>query len=316
MRTIERIGFLVILFCTVALLERAGAQDGMSGMSEVTEADAAGSPISTSQLEITAPDGRVVMRLGTLGGGGGMIQVFNKNGKVAAQLYADKDNDGTFALCDAGGVGRAFLGGSVSGGYANFKTKSGKMGARIGGNATRDAGHFTLYGGGKQRVLLRALGKSGYARFDNDASSVLVLGGTSDSGAGFIDVSNADNKTGLRLQVAKTGGEISIKNPNGKRTAFLGCSSNRGNGVLIIAHNDGRNIVEVSGNDGGGYLAAHNWRDKRSIFLGAATGKGRGDGVLELSRSNGEVGVMARAYDGGSAFSVYDSAGNLRKQLR
>ena len=90
-----------------------------------------------------------------------------------------------------------------------------------------------------------------------------------------------------------------------------------GNGLLYVARDDGSRLIEAGRNSGrGGYMSVRNGEGKRVLFLGASTGDAPDDGVLEVSRSSGGLGVVLRGHAGGSFVQVYDLQGKAKTRIK
>ncbi|MHC4959287.1 MAG: hypothetical protein ACYTGN_13035 [Planctomycetota bacterium] len=131
-----------------------------------------------------------------------------------------------------------------------------------------------------------------------------------------LEITNADGRVVLRLSAGeKGGGRIEVLSPSGKRAAVLSCRADSG-GELLLYDDKGRLRTTIGGNDDGGYLSVRNGTGKRVVYLGASTGKAAGDGVFELYRADGKLGVVNRANAAGSSVATYDSTGRVKKALR
>lgn len=310
----------------VALVERAGSRRAstlerldkrLEGLRPSTPSDT----LSVKSLEVRNGAGKVVVRLGMTPTGGGMIEVRNRMGKRAARLLVRSDNDGELRLYDDKDTMRTAIGGNDEGGYANFYSRAGDLAAYIGGDSGADAGYIAVFGKKEKKALeLYSNEKGGIVAARNVVTDkrVATIGTAKDTGTGVCVMNAGNGKRGLFMFTSEDGGQLAIQNSSEKRVAFLGASSDpAGNGLLYVARKDGQRIGEIGVNDSkGGYLSVKNHNDKRIIFMGAATGESEGDGVLEVGRRSGKLGVVLRGYAGGSSVRVYDIAEKVKEQLR
>ena len=386
MRTIERIClYLVIAFVAVQVLDRAVADDEKKGAGA-----AVAERVRTRQLEIVGAKGNVALRLGTTSQGGGVVDIYNAEGKRVVQVITRADGDGEIRLHDAGGILRSNLGGDATGGYLNVWGPEKKSAAYIGADASTKGGYMAIYapggtkaaevtthakgaafiasnvGSGKRTAILGTDDASGHgvmlvgtsggearvlASAATDVGRVAVSGGNhrlagvlssnakggslelrnvendrqiaflgtaTDTGTGMLALSRPDGKLGIAQFTSPQGGQHVIYNGDGNKAAFFGVSgSPAGNGLLYVARKDGQRLFEAGANAGrGGYMSIRNSLDQRVLFLGASGGTSADDGVVEVARRGGKLGVVLRAYGGGSSVRVYDSEGKVKSQVR
>lgn len=301
MRTLERFAlYALAAYVAVHALDRAGAQDAG------TEATPAPKTLSANALEIRAENGVTVLRLSTTSWGGGQIEIFNQAGKVATRLFVRKDQDGELRLYDEHGSLRSTIGGNDAGGYANFYNRKTKIAAYIGADSAKDSGYFSLMGANEKKIVEAfANAKGGMVAVGNTATGKIVanLGTAPDTGTGITGLAGPDGRPGFMAFCTKDGGQATVLNAQGNKGAFLGISSNpAGNGLMYVARTDGKRLIEMGANAGrGGYFSVFNSQSKRVIFAGASTGDSPDDGVVEVERAGGQLGVVLRAYRGGSS---------------
>jgi len=285
------------------------------------EPEASVGPLTTTELIVQSADGKKLLRLGANRGGGGQIEVFAKNGKRVAVLFARSDNDGELALYDESGILRSNIGGNDTGGYANFYGSGKQLAAYIGADTAKSHGYIAVYGPGKKEVVgLYANAKGGVVSVRNAETKkqVVMIGAAPNNGMGFIGLGTTEGKPASAFFVTRNGGQIKTLNADGKTAAFLGVSANpAGNGLLYLCRKDGERIVEAGATaTRGGYCSMNNGQSKRVLFMGASTGTAPDDGVLEVARKNGKLGVVLRAYSGGSSVRVYDKDEKVKVNLR
>jgi len=282
---------------------------------------ASGEPVTTTALHVKSADGRTLLRIGEAPGGGGSVELFSKSGKRAARLFARTDDDGELTLHDHTGVLRANIGGNDDGGYANFYGGDGKLAAYLGADAAKKSGFIAVYGGGKQELAgLYANAKGGVVSVRNAETEkqIVMIGAAPSNGMGVIGLGTDQGKPALASFVTKNGGQFKVLNADGKTAGFLGVSANpAGNGLLYVSRKDGERLMETgAGTAGGGYMSFNNSANERVLFLGASSGSAPDDGVLEVARKNGKLGVVLRAYEGASSVRVYDKDEKVIQQLR
>ena len=207
------------------------------------------------------------------------------------------------------------------GGMLATRNLEGRTMAVMGSESGKDGGYFALYGSNNKKAFEAYTHKKGglfVARNTETNKSVALFGAASDTGTGLLSLSSATGKRGVTVYTTKNGGQIAALNAQNKTVAFLGVSSDpAGNGLVYAARDDGQRILEFGRNAHmGGYLSVRNGLGKRVVYLGASTGNTPGDGVIEITRNNGKLGVVARAYLGGSYVRIYDKDEKIVKQLR
>lgn len=280
-----------------------------------------GESVTTTELHVKSADGRTLLRIGEAAGGGGSVELFSKSGKRAARLFARTDDDGELTLHDHKGELRANIGGNDDGGYANFYGGDGRMAAYLGADASKKSGLIAVYGEGKKEVVgLYANSKGGVVSVRNAETDkqIVMIGAEPNNGMAFIGLGTDQGKAALAGFVTKNGGQIKTLNADGATVGFLGVSANpAGNGLLYVSRKDGKRLMETgAGTEGGGYMSFKNSKDERVLFLGASSGEAPDDGVLEVARKNGKLGVVLRAYESASSVRVYDKNEKVIKQLR
>lgn len=253
--------------------------------------------------------------------GGGYAAIYAANGKKGAEIVANKRGalfattnvqtgertgafgtaddvgDGFLALAAKSGKARAILFGLEGGGRLSIADKAGETVAQLGTNAK-----------GASLELLNSETKR----------SVAVLGTASDTGTGLLALNRPDGKLGMALYTSQHGGQMNVLNGDGKKAAFIGVSANpAGNGLMYVARTDGQRLFESGATaSAGGYMSVRNHRGERVLFIGASGGQSKGDGVVEVSRRGGKLGVVLRAFQGGSSLRVYDAEGKVKTQVR
>ncbi|MDA1194652.1 MAG: hypothetical protein O2894_05655 [Planctomycetota bacterium] len=315
MRLIERVClYLVVAYAGVGLLDRARADD------EAEPAQPA-SVIEATEVVLRNSDGDIVLRLGATTAGAGVVEVFNKTGQLATRLFARPDRDGELQLFDEHGELRANIGGNDVGGYINIYKSQDVPAIYLGADSDREAGYAVVYGaGGKPAVQLFEDDGGGRvaASRAGDGRRVIEMGAAPEGAGGFLALSNGAGNPGLACYCSDVGGQVKALNSDGNAAAFLGVSSDpAGNGLIYVARADGQRILETGANTSrGGYLGINSGDGKRTVFLGSSTGESAGDGVLEIMRKQGSLGVVLRAYEGGSSIRVYDKDEKVIQNLR
>ena len=255
------------------------------------------------------------------GTGGGYAAIYTANGKKGAEIVvhkrgalftarnadtgqrtvaigtADDAGDGFLALAAKNGKPRAIVAGLQGGGRVSIADKADQTIASLGTNAK-----------GATLELVNSQAKR----------AVTFLGAAPDSGTGMLALSREDGTLGMAMYTSQHGGQMNVFNSGGKKAAFLGVSANpAGNGLMYVGRTDGQRLFETGATaNRGGYLSVRNHRNERVLFLGASSGQSAGDGVVEVSRRGGKLGVVLRAYEGGSSTRIYDTAGKVKSQLR
>ena len=277
--------------------------------------------VTVQEVKLVTAEGTPLLRLGATSDGAGEIEVFAKNGKRVVRLFARSDDDGELALYDEDAVLRANIGGNDDGGYANFYGRTGTLAAYLGADSREDCGFIGVYGAGKKEIVgLYGNEKGGVISVRNGETEnqILMIGAAPNNGMGFVGLGTSEGKAGLALYVTETGGQIKAMNADEKTAAFLGVSADpAGNGLMYVARKDGNRLIEAGATSAaGGYISVRNGADERVLFMGASTGEAPDDGVLEVAHKNGKLGVVLRAYSGGSSVRVYDDAEKVKVNLR
>lgn len=312
MKPIERISlYFAVALVAVGWMNRARAEDEVARKSGI---------LDVRHISIRNAQGKVVLRLGAGENGGGQIEVLAKNGQTVVTLLARSDNDGEVRFFDEGGVLRSTMGANDDGGYANFYARTGELATYVGSDGAADTGYIAVLGKGKRKVIeLSCHEKGALVKVTNsEGQRVVSLGAAPDTGTGVLVLSSEKGAPGVTLYTTGHGGQINVLNDQGKKAGFLGVSADpAGNGLWYVARKDGQRIVEAGATSAaGGYMSMRNSANKRVLFLGATTGKDSDDGVVEVSRRSGGLGVVLRGYSGGSSATVYDAGGKAKAQLR
>ncbi len=322
MRVVERIClYLVVAYAALTLLDRARADEEPAAGSKSKPVAPAPAAVTTSEINLVNADGTLVVRMYARASGGGAIDVFNKAGKLATRLYARNDHDGELQLNDENGELRSNIGGNDTGGYANIYNRKGDLAVYAGGDSEADAGYVAVWGPKEVKAAEISVNKFGGAFAARNVATnkrVTSLGTAPDTGTGVLAIASKEGKAGVGAYVTEDGGQLMALNGAGKRAAFLGVSADpAGNGLIYVANKSGQRIVESGANaGGGGYMSVRNSVDKRVLFLGATTGKAADDGVVEVQRKSGDLGVVLRAYEAASSVRIYDKDEKVIKQLR
>jgi len=277
--------------------------------------------VTARELNITNAEGKVVIRLTANASGGGELTVSRDDGRRIARLYARADHDGELDLYDENAVIRANIGGNVDGGYSNFWNRSGDTAVYLGADAESESGYVAVYGPGEKRVIeLLSNDRGGVftVRGLESGRTIATLGAAGDTGTGYLGLGSPDGTTGVALYTTTHGGQVKVLNNEGSSVAFLGVSADpEGNGLLYVANKAGQRIMEAGANTSfGGYVSLRNSKDKRVLFMGSSTGTSPDDGVIEVETAAEKLGVVLRAYAGGSSVRVYDDGEKVKSQLR
>ncbi|MDJ0521784.1 MAG: hypothetical protein QNJ90_06880 [Planctomycetota bacterium] len=304
-----------------ALGKQAAAHAALQDKVAKLEKALPGDSVRVRELAVQNAAGKTVLRMGADKTGGGRLEVFAKTGKRVALLFARSDNDGEIALYDEEARLRANLGGNDTGGYANFYGETGEQAAYIGSDTGKPYGYVAVYGGNEEALVgLYGNAKGGVVSCRNRETKkeIVMIGAEPKTGTGLVGLGTTAGKPALLQFVTKNGGQIKVLNADNKEAAFLGASASpAGNGLFYVSKKDGGRVFETGSTaGGGGYLSLRNRLNKRVLFAGAASGTAPDDGVLEVSRKDGKLGVVLRGYAGGSSVRVYDANGNVKNILR
>jgi hypothetical protein len=191
----------------------------------------------------------------------------------------------------------------------------------VGSDSEADAGYVVVYGAKDKKVIDLFANERGGRMSVRDAASgntVVNLGSDTTTGSGYLGMGDAHGFPGVAVFTTDEGGQVQALNRNGKTAAFLGVSSSvAGNGLIYVSNKDGDRLFETGANvAGGGYTAIFNTKSRRIVYLGGSGGTDPDDGVLEVVTAAGKLGVVVRAYSGGSSVSVYDPTEKVKSQLR
>lgn len=163
---------------------------------------------------------------------GGMVHVFDKEGKNSSASLGISANAGVVQASDEAG-GHSFL----QGGAVSIYGKEGKPGVVL-----IEGGAISVYGKeGKPGVTLNT-----------------------DVNGGNVSVANKNGILGVVLDISTDGGEINVVGKNGKIRTALGTDKNGGS--MAIFNNGGQNALQIGVTHTGG--GAINTRDKFGYTTG------------------------------------------------
>ncbi|MDZ4710554.1 MAG: hypothetical protein SH818_19295 [Saprospiraceae bacterium] len=248
-------------------------------------ADLMSTTFSDGQLTLGSVLGNRTVLLTANDNAGGLINVFNQNRSVSAQL-TESDGDGLFKIFnrDSQLVHHLFIDGE-NGGLFEIKSKFKfpENVAEIGGNED-DEGHLYL--------------------FNRDSKAAVYLSAA--GGDGDLGLSDIDGKIKTSLSGSRYGGTLSIRNENNEPVHFMGSNGKTKEGFYSIFNKSdiNKNRLSMGGDSlGNGYLNVFNFNGLNTFFMGHNQ---FADGVISIKNNLGNLGALFEALKDGGSVTVTD----------